>query len=160
MTYEPKKIDKKHDLHKYANTVIAVVALTTSYFTYQNGKNLIKTNIRPSLIFTLENKKTWKLENYGVGPAINIVVCHQNHNSSNCNDAKRIDVLSVKQSTKLNWIKTNRGSDLDKIIAQYEDVNGNKYESIVDEGKTTMNAGDITPTWKPGSVRHSRADSK
>ena len=134
-------------IKKYASLVSSILALiatiitaVTAYLMLEVSKRSnelnqrsIETSVKPILQFFNVGSK-WVVGNYGLGPAVNIIICHTTEQNDQCVKYTRIPAVPPKTEKSLCWII----GKINKIKAYYEDVNRKAYTSVVDDGYTKI----------------------
>ena len=133
--------------------VISLVALTLSIVATISSiyfSNIgMKTNVLPTLVFVYDSDEGWSVKNVGNGPALNVVVTHQDHGENKWKDPTRLYPISENDVVYIAWV----GQNPDKLMATYTDVHNRLYSSLTDEDLTTINDDDVSQPWKDTDIR-------
>jgi hypothetical protein len=132
---------------------ISLVALILSIFATISSiyfSNIgLKTNVLPTLVFVYDSKKGWSISNVGNGPALNVIVAHQNHGEDNWKDPTRLYPIPEDEVVLIEWV----GDNPDKLMAAYTDVHNRPYTSLTDEDLTTIKDKDTSRPWSDSEIR-------
>jgi len=125
--------------------VVAIISTGASvYFSRLN----IRTDVFPALVLTYDSDNGWEIRNIGNGPAINIIVSHQEHDSNDWIKPTIIYPIPKDGNLNLSWV----GINPDKIAVAYSDINGNDYTSITNDDLTKINKGNQLPSFKDSEI--------
>jgi hypothetical protein len=125
--------------------VVAIISTGASvYFSKLN----IRTDVFPALVLAYDSNNGWEIRNIGNGPAINIIVSHQEHDASDWIKPTRIYPISKDGDLRLYWV----GNNPDKIAVAYSDINGNEYTSFTNDDLTKINKGNQLPSFKDSEI--------
>lgn len=126
--------------------VMAFVSTIASiYFSYIN----LQTSVLPTLVLVYGEDSRWEIQNVGNGPALNITVAHQSHDSDSWEAPTRLYPLPKNGVVLIPWV----GHNPDKIGVTYIDVHNNEYTSITDEDLTRVHKGRYLPIWKRVEIK-------
>ena len=133
--------------------VISLIALTLSVIAtiasiYFSNIGM-KTNVLPTLIFVYESEKGWTINNVGNGPALNVVVAHQDHGDESWKDPTRLYPISEGGIVGIEWI----GQNPNKLISTYTDVHNRSYTSLTDEDLTTIKDKKLQHIWNETDIK-------
>ena len=133
--------------------VISLVALTLSIIATISSiyfSNIgMKTNVLPTLVFVYDSDKGWSVKNMGNGPALNVIVTHQDHGEKKWKEPTRLYPISENDVVNIAWV----GQNPDKLMATYTDVHNRLYSSLTDEDLTTISDDDVSQPWKDTDIR-------
>ena len=132
---------------------IALIALTLSIFATISSiyfSNIgLKTNVLPTLVFVYDSEKGWFINNVGNGPALNVIVSHQNHGEDRWISPTRLYPIPDGEQVHIEWV----GQNPDKLMAAYTDVHNRSYTSLTDEDLTTIKDNDTSHPWTESDIR-------
>ncbi len=114
-------------LSEYINIFTAIFLVILTFLILQSNRksnDIAIINSKPVISFYPDKPEwpNWKFTNIGNGPALHILVSHQNSKGQIDKPIRHIDVLKPGQSIRIKWLKHPR-----KFIAQYNDIYNNKY---------------------------------
>ena len=128
--------------------VLSIIATISSiYFSNVN----LKTNVLPTLVFVYDSIRGWSIHNVGNGPALNVVVAHQNHGEDKWKAPTRLYPIAKDEIIPVEWV----GRNPDKLMAAYTDVHNRKHSSLTDEDMTTISDKDASKSWREAEIRRS-----
>lgn len=120
--------------------IATIIAVVVSYYIFFRS---VRANSKPVLIFTSRGKGTrWKLQNYGNGPAINILVA-ESETFTHWNEAVNCYPLAINQSVELIWVKR-----AEILAATYSNIYGEQFTSICQYNQTKVKKGNKFPKWE------------
>jgi len=128
--------------------VALVVAIASTIASVYFSKLNIRTDIFPVLVLVYDAKDGWEIRNIGNGPAINIIVSHQEHGTNEWIKPTRIYPIPKDGKINLSWV----GYNPDKIAVTYSDIHEKQYTSITDEDLTEIKDTNELPSWKKTEI--------
>ncbi len=130
------------------SVIALIVAISSTVAAIYFSRVSMRTSVLPTLVLVYEAKKGWEVRNVGNGPALNVTIAHQRHNSDTWELPTRLYPVPKDETVKVPWV----GNNPDKIAAVYSDVHNNEYTSITDEDLTTIYLGRVLPVWKQSEL--------
>ena len=124
---------------------VSIAAFIFSLITYKKNRKL---SVKPVLVFLRrtsdkwEVKNRWTLRNVGNGPALNILLGEFPFHTNKWNRFTDCYPISVNSQIDLNWLEYDK-----KIAVAYEDVDGKKYTTTIDNNKNYIKEGHIYKQW-------------
>ena len=120
--------------------IVTTLGIVVSYYIFFRS---VRANSNPVLIFTSRGEGTrWKLENYGNGPAINILVA-EGETSKHWDEIVNCYPQAVGSSVELVWLKK-----AGILAATYSNIYGEQFTSICHHNQTQRIKGNKFPKWK------------
>ena len=130
-----------------------VVAITSTVAAVYFSRIKLRTDILPTVVLVYSNTDDWEITNIGNGPALNVMVAHQNHDSDTWELPTRLYPLPRDGKVAIPWV----GKNPDKIAISYSDVHNNQYTSITDDDLTKIYEdtyrGTDLPQWEELEVQ-------
>ena len=111
--------------------VLSLIATVSSIYFSNLG---LKTNVLPTLVFIYNSANGWSVKNVGNGPALNVIIAHQNHGANKWQAPTRLYPLAAGDKIHIKWV----GRSPNKLMATYADVHNRNYTSLTDEDLTTI----------------------
>lgn len=130
------------------SVVALIVAISSTIASIYFSNVSVRTGVLPTLVLVYDSEKGWEVRNVGNGPALNITVAHQRHNSKTWELPTRLYPVPEGKTVKVTWV----GNNPNKIAVVYSDVHDNIYTSITTEDLTKIYQGRELPVWKQSQL--------
>ena len=143
-----KQNGKKIKPELLISIIALVVAIVSTIISVYFSKLNIRTDIFPVLVLAYDPKNGWEIRNIGNGPAINIMVSHQEHGETKWIKPTRIYPISKDGKVHLKWV----GYNPNKIAVTYSDIHKNNYTSITNDDLTEIKNGNKLPSWQEDEI--------
>jgi len=126
--------------------ISALISTVAIFVTVRIFSRTVRSNFKPVLIFSSRGEETmrwgWKLQNYGNGPALNVLVA-DGYNLKNFHSIVNCYPLSKDASVDLLWAKKTG-----VLVATYSNIYGEQFTSICQHNQTRIIKKNIYPEWK------------
>lgn len=140
----------KHKLElsiSFVALILSIVATVSSIYFSNIG---MKTNVLPSMAFVYENVKGWSVRNVGNGPALNVIIAHQNQGTDTWIAPTRLYPVPKDETVHIRWV----GLKPSKLMAIYTDVQNRSYITITDKGHTVIQRGTPSMSWQENEIKN------
>jgi hypothetical protein len=110
---------------------IAVIAVLISVLALRTAKASFDRQRRPILVFELNDNAIWKVQNVGIGPALNVVAARRSAQAE-WDQAFQVPPIAAGDSAMLPWLSVQKG---DALACDYCDYEGSTYGSLFAAGR-------------------------
>ncbi len=131
------------------SVVALIVAISSTVASIYFSRMSMRTGVLPTLVLVYEVEKGWTLRNVGNGPALNVTVAHQPHDSDTWELPTRLYPIPQGETVRVRWV----GNNPDRVAEAYSDVHDNEYTSITDEDLTKIYRARKLPVWTQSELR-------
>jgi hypothetical protein len=124
-------------------TLSAAIALASVAVAYYAFHKTLRTAAKPVLIFSMTSELGWRVENVGVGPAINVLIGPANDPEHEPGITSCYP-LAAGATLELAWITNPH-----PLAAVYSDVYGATFSTICQRHQNRVVNRNLFPQWKP-----------